>query len=155
MNAVGRTMLFSHILAWVDGSDEACRAAEQAARMATALGAGLSFLAIGKAAGPDEGYDRYAEIEGVTDPMPPSVDTEVRACLDQAMSIAAKVGLEDAAGLVRTGDPVTAICHAARERGADLVVVRRHRSGLVERLLGGSVPDTLATGCGFAVLSVG
>lgn len=155
MNTAARAAPFGHILCWVDGSDEACRAAEHAARMASCLNADLSFLAIGEDASRSEGFDAYARIEGVSEPMPPSIKNDVRACLDQAMSIAAQAGVKDAARLVRTGNSATAICDAARAQGADLVVIRRHRSSLVERLFGASVQDTLANGCGFAVLTVG
>lgn len=155
MNAATEAAPFNHVLCWVDGSDEACRAAERAARLASSLDAGLSFLAIGEEAGRSEGFEEYARIEGVSEPMPPSIENDVRACLDQAMSIAAQAGVKDAARLVRTGNAATAICEAARAQGTDLVVIRRRRSSLVERLLGASVPDTLANGCGFAVLTVG
>ena len=155
MTAAAGAAPFDHVLCWVDGSDEACRAAERAARIASSLDAGLSFLAVGEEAGRSEGFDAYARIEGVSEPMPASVENDVRACLDQAMSIAAQAGLKDATRLIRTGNAATAICDAARAQGADLVVIRRRRSSLVERLLGASVQDTLANGCGFAVLTVG
>jgi nucleotide-binding universal stress UspA family protein len=146
---------FSHILCWVDGSDEACRAAEHAACLARSLGAKLSYLAVGTGAGRDEGFDAYARIEGVSEPMPPVLKGDVHACLEQAMSIAAKIGIAGAARLVRSGDDVMAICDAARTQDADLIVIRKRKSGLVERLLGASASDTLANRCGFAVLSVG
>ena len=155
VNTVEWPAPFGHILCRVDGSDEACRAAEHAARMANSLGAGLSVLAIGEEAGHSEGFDEYARIEGVSEPMPPSVENDVRACLDQAMSVAAPAGLKDAARPIRTGNAATAICDAAQARSADLVVIRRRRSNLVERLLGASVPDALANGRRIAVLTVG
>ena len=155
MSAAERTAPFSHVLCWVDGSDEACRAAERAAHLARSLGAGLSFLAIGEEAGRSEGFDEYARIEGMTEPMPPSIKGDVGACLDQAMAIAAKVGVTGARRLTRTGYAAAAICDAARAEGADLVVIRKHRSSLVERLLGTSVSDAFADGCEFAVLSAG
>jgi nucleotide-binding universal stress UspA family protein len=146
---------FSHILCWVDGSEEACRAAERAAYLAQSLGAKLSYLAVGTETGRDKGFDAYARIEGVSEPMPPVLKGEVQACLEQAMSIAAKIGIAGTARLVRSGDEVMAVCDAARSQGADLVVIRKRKSSLVERLLGASASDTLANGCGFAVLSVG
>jgi nucleotide-binding universal stress UspA family protein len=71
------------------------------------------------------------------------------------MSIAAKIGIAGTARLVRSGDEVMAVCDAAQAQDADLVVIRKRRSRLVEHLLGASASDTLANGCGFAVLSVG
>lgn len=146
---------FSHILCWVDGSDEACRAAEHAAHLACRLSAKLSYVAVGTETGRDEGFDEYARIEGVSEPMSPVLQSEVYACLDQAISIAAKIGITGTARLVASGDGVMPVCDAARSQGADLVVIRKRKSSLVERLLGGSASDTLANGCGLAVLSVG
>lgn len=57
--------------------------------------------------------------------------------------------------MVTSGDAANAICSIALSTGADLVVIRRRKSNLVERLLGASVADTLSEGCGFSVLSVG
>ena len=155
MSAAERTAPFSHVLCWVDGSDEACRAAERAAHLAWSLGAKLSFVAVGHEPEHDEGFEDYARIEGMSAPMSPSIIGDVSACLDQAMAIAAKVGVTGATRLTRTGHAATAICDAARAEGADLVVIRKHRSSLVERLLGTSVSDAFADGCEFAVLSAG
>lgn len=155
MSGMSRAAPFSHILCWVDGSEEACRAAEHAASLAQSLGAKLSYLAVGSETGRDKGFDAYARIEGVSEPMPPILKGEVDACLQQAMSIAARIGIAGAARLVQSGDDVVAVCDAARSQGADLVVIRKRKSSLVERLLGASASDTLANGCGFAVLSVG
>jgi nucleotide-binding universal stress UspA family protein len=146
---------FSHILCWVDGSDEACRAAERAAHLARSLGAKLSYIAVGTRTGRDQGFDEYARIEGVSEPMPPVLKGDVNACLEQAMSIAARIGIAGTARLVLSGNEVMAVCDAARAQDADLVVIRKRKSSLVERLLGASASDTLANGCGFTVLSVG
>lgn len=146
---------FSHILCWVDGSDEGCRAAEHAAHLAQSLGAQLSFLTVGTQSDRDPGFDAYARIEGVSEPMPPVLEGDVNACLAQAMSIASHIGVTGTARLVRSGDDVAAVCDAARAQNADLVVIRKRKSSLVGRLLGASASDTLANGCGFAVLTVG
>lgn len=146
---------FSHILCWVDGSEEACRAAERAALLAQALGAKLSYLALGSKTAGDTGFEEYARIEGVSDPMPPILNGDVDACLQQAMLIAAKKGITGAERMIRDGDEVSAVCDAARLQDADLVVIRKRKSTLVDRLLGASASDRLANRCGFAVLSVG
>jgi nucleotide-binding universal stress UspA family protein len=146
---------FSHILCWVDGSAEACRAAEHAAYLALSLGAKLSYVAVGTEKGRDEGFDAYARIEGVSEPMPPLLKGNADACLEQAMSIAARIGISGATRLVESGDEVMAVCDAARAQDADLIVIRKRKSGFVERLLGASASDTLANRCDFAVLSVG
>lgn len=87
--------------------------------------------------------------------MPPILKGDADACLDQAMLIAAKIGVAGTARLVRSGDEVTAVCTAAQAQKADLVIIRKRKSSLVDRLLGASASDRLANGCGFAVLSVG
>ncbi len=145
---------FSHILCWVDGSAEACRAAEYAAQLARRLGAELSFLAIGQETGPGAGFEDYARIEHVSEPMTPLVETDTRACLSQAVTLAAEAGVEHAAQIVQTGSVTTAICAAARAQAADLVVVRNREAGFVARLLTASVSETLTKNCDFAVLSV-
>ncbi|MEH6739953.1 MAG: universal stress protein [Sulfitobacter sp.] len=146
---------FSHILCWVDGSAEACRAAEHAAHLSRSLGAKLSYVAIGTQTGRDDGFNEYAQIEGVSEPMSPFLKNDVDACLDQAMSMAVKIGILGTARLVRSGDEVLAVCDAARAQGADLVVIRKRQSSIIGRLLGASASDTLANGCSFAVLSIG
>ncbi|WP_298856951.1 universal stress protein [uncultured Sulfitobacter sp.] len=155
MSAPVKTEPFTHILCWVDGSDEACRAAERAAHLAQNMGADLTFVAVGKELGFDAGFADYAQIEGVSGPMPPVTQGDVDACLQQAIAISAKIGVPDAKRMVTSGDAAAAICSIARSSGTDLVVIRRYKSNLVERLLGASVADTLSDGCGFSVLSVG
>lgn len=135
MNAPAGATTFHHILCWVDGSHEACRAAERAAHLARCLTARLSFVAVGTQQAHDQGFEDYARIEGVIEPIPPSIAADASACLDQAMLIATKICVTSASRLVQTGDPATAICDAAQTQGADLVVIRRRRSGLIERLL--------------------
>jgi len=134
---------FSHVLCWVDGSDEACRAAEQAAYLARSLSAGLSFVAVGAEPDRDEGFEEYARIEGVSEPMPPRIESDVSTCLDEAMSIAERIGVTGATRLVRTGNAIAAICDAAHAQNADLVVIRKQRSNLVERLLGSRLNQAL------------
>jgi nucleotide-binding universal stress UspA family protein len=155
MSAPAAAAAFSHVLCWVDGSDEACRAAERAALLAQSLGASLSFIAVGQEPEDSRGFEDYARIEGVSEPMSPSIHSDAAACLDQAISIAKGLGVEGAARVIGTGDAVTAICNVAREQNADLVVIRRRQTSLVERLLGGSMSGRLENGCEFAVLSVG
>ena len=139
MSAPISAIPFGHILCWVDGSDEACRAAERAAHLAKSLGAKLSFLALGDEPGYSKGFEDYAQIEGVIGPMSSSIANNVEACLFQAVSVAADIGVKKAARLVGAGEPASAICDAARTQGADLVVIRRRKFNIVQRLWGVSV----------------
>lgn len=146
---------FSRVLCWVDGSDEACRAAEYAAFLAQRIGAELSFVAVGHVPESDAGYSEYARIEGLSEPMPPIIGSGVTACLEQAVSIAAGVGVKGVTHLTRSGAPIAAICDAARSQDADIVVIRKQRSNLVERLIGASISEKFSRQCNFAVLLVG
>ena len=110
MSEPSGTAPFGHVLCWVDGSEEACRAAERAAHLSLSLGAKLTFLAIGTRPQRSEEFDAYARIERVSAPMPTRIDRNAAACLDQAMVIAAQVGATRTNRLTRTGDAVTAIC---------------------------------------------
>lgn len=155
MTGLAKVAPFGHVLAWVDGSEASCRAGERAAQLAKSLGAKLSFVAIGTRHAHGGGFEDYVRIEGVSIPMPLAVPRDANACLDGALEIAAGLGVPSAERVVRRGDPTAALCEAARMQGADLVVMGRHPSGLVGRLLGGSTADRVSRGCGFAVLSVG
>jgi nucleotide-binding universal stress UspA family protein len=63
---------------------------------------------------------------------------DARAAIDETI---AAMGAPAAAAerLVRHGDPATEICRVAAEGGYDVVVVGSHGSGLVKRVLVGSV----------------
>lgn len=155
MTATNEKRSFKHVMCLVDGSEASCRAAEHATQLALALNAQLSFLALGTQHARDEGYDAYARMEGVSDPMPPTLPDNAGACLDIATSIATKLGVQNAERIIRTGDAAVALCDVARLQGADLVVVRRRKPGFVGLLLGMSDVESTTRGCSFAVLSVG
>ncbi|RNF33995.1 universal stress protein [Paracoccus methylarcula] len=146
---------FSHILCWVDGTEESCRSAERATRLARSLNAQLSFLVLGKRLGRSEGFNAYARIEGVSTPMPPVINTAVSACVDQAMRFAAELGLESAACLTRSANPVAAICGVARAEGADLIVLGRRHLKFGKPHFNTSMLDRLSNRCALTVLSDG
>ncbi|MEO0381561.1 MAG: universal stress protein, partial [Pseudomonadota bacterium] len=151
---VTKTDTVSHILCWVDGTDEACRAAEYAASVAKNLGAGLTYLAVGDEPEPNAGFEDFARIEDVSEPMTPTLEGNVRACLHRAATTAAQTGVHCAAQLVHAGKPADAICATAQSQGADLVVIRKRDTGLFKRFLTTSVLEALVNQCNFAVLSV-
>ena len=70
---------FSHVLRRVDGSGEAARTADRAAHLARSPGARLSFAPIGTPHARGGGFEEHARIEGVTEPMPPSIAGDVGA----------------------------------------------------------------------------
>jgi len=154
MKNVETTGPFSHILCWVDGTEESCNAARYAALLARQLGAEISYLAIGEETGPSDGFTEYARIEGVSEPLPPMVMAGVEACLSQATSIATQEGLHRPRTIVRSGPAPAAICDAAEHQGADLVVFGKHKGGFLERLFHRPVSYALSSQCEFAVLAV-
>ncbi len=154
MKNVETTGPFSHILCWVDGTEESCNAARYAALLAGQLGAEISYLAKGEEMGPSDGFTEYARIEGVSEPLPPMVMAGVEACLSRATSIATEGGLHRPRTIVRAGSATAAICEAARQQGADLVVLGKQKGGFFERLFQRPVSDALSSQCEFAVLAV-
>ena len=140
----------AHILCWVDGSDESCRAADWAARFAQRFGSQITYLALGKRYPHSEGMREFAKIEGVDLTATLNPEPDATACLGTAISIARKAGLDEVGDLVAEGPTHDAICRVADDLRADLVVIGNHRPSLVERLFGKDV----GAGCSFAVLSV-
>ncbi|TKA97616.1 hypothetical protein FAZ78_05070 [Cereibacter changlensis] len=61
-----------HVLCGVDGSDAACRAADRAARLAVALGAELTFLAVATDEEADAGFSDYSRAERLHVEAPPA-----------------------------------------------------------------------------------
>lgn len=144
---------FSHILCWVDGTEESCRSAERATRLAKSLDARLSFLAPGKRLGRSEGFKAYARIEGVSGPMPPVINSSISDCVDRAMRFAAEYGLEPAVRVTSSENPVSAICSAARNDGADLIVLGKRPQKFGKPLFSSSMLDRLSNRCALTVLS--
>jgi nucleotide-binding universal stress UspA family protein len=75
--------------------------------------------------------------------MPGDTPVEHRQELDEAVAILSEQGI-DAARLEAIGDPGTAICDAAEERGIDTIVVGSRNLKGVQRLLLGSVSERVA-----------
>lgn len=146
---------FSHILCWVDGTEESCLSAERAIRLAKSLDARLSFLAPGKRLGRSEEFVAYARIEGVSGPMPPVINSSISDCVDRAMRFAAEYGLEPGVRVTSSENAVSAICSAARNDGADLIVLGKRQQKFGKPLFSSSMLDRLSNRCALTVLSAG
>jgi nucleotide-binding universal stress UspA family protein len=122
--------MFDQILIATDGSDCARRAAKYGLELADAYGAGVDVVSV---------Y-RGDEAQG-------------RATLDDIVDLAADVGVAVDTDLL-AGKPAKSIVDYAADTGADLIVVgRRGRSGVRERLLG-SITERVLRRSGPPVLTV-
>ena len=122
------------ILVCYDGSPESERALERVAEVASAV---PSEVTVVSAADP---IYRNAPYAGYADPAEKDAH---RRLLEEATRKLADRGI--AAGTLEPErEPVGAIADAARETGADLIVVGSRHRGVVRRLLFGSVSGELA-----------
>lgn len=76
-------------------------------------------------------------------PEPHRVDGGAGAESDAAQAVVDRAGLTDAEVVAEVGDPPTAILRAARDHGADVIVVGNHERGWWSKLLVSSVADDL------------
>jgi nucleotide-binding universal stress UspA family protein len=125
--------MFSRILVPIDGGEPALRAVRTAAELAGRDGAALALLTV-----VDVELAYSAEAGVLPTDLLASLRREARSFLTAA-SLALPAGLQ-AAELLREGWPADEIIAAAREWGADLIVLgAAARSGLARLLPGGTV----------------
>ena len=128
-------MSYQRIVLGYDESDAAKRALERAAGMAKAMGSQLIVISvapvmvnIGRSAGPGDPTD--------------TVSDHV-AELEHARTYLEGEGIQ-AEYLPAMGQPAETIVELAKERGADLVVLGTHEPGLLGRMFGQSVTETVS-----------
>lgn len=128
-------MSYQRIVLGYDESEAAKRALERAAQTAKAFGSELIvtsvapvMINIGRSAGPGDPTD------------PPSAHIEE---LNHAKSYLEGEGIQ-ADYVPAMGDPAQTIAEVAKERGADLIVLGTHEPGLLGRLFGQSVTESVA-----------
>lgn len=128
-------MSYQRIVLGYDESEAAKRALERAAQVTKALGSQLIVTSvapvmvnIGRSAGPGDPTD------------PPS---EHIAELKRAQSYLEGEGIQ-ADYVPAMGQPAQTIAELAKERDADLIVLGTHEPGLLGRLFGQSVTETVA-----------
>jgi nucleotide-binding universal stress UspA family protein len=122
-----------HVLVCFDGSRESERAVDRAAEIASAVPTRVTVVSVA------EPVYRTRPYSGYTDPIE---EEKHRDLLDRATKTFEEQGIS-VDTLEPAGEPVDAIIEAARETGADLVVVGSRHRGLVQRLLFGSVSGQL------------
>lgn len=84
----------------------------------------------------------------------PGEPTQVDEAEDRADAVAHAASLEGAEAVGDVGDTSEAILHAAREHGADVIVVGSHERGWFSRLLSGSVSQDVIRRSDIPVLVV-
>jgi nucleotide-binding universal stress UspA family protein len=129
-----KSPVFRHILVAIDGSEHSTWAADAAGRLARDLGAKLTLLHVAGVPMILAGEIGYVQF-------PPTGDTrdDGEEMLGRA---AAKVppGVE-VEQLMHEGDAGRQIVAAAKEVGADLIMMGRHAKGPLARMILGSVAD--------------
>ena len=133
MTAAGEAPGKRRILVCYDGSPESERALERVAEVASAVPSDVTVVSAAEPIYRHTAYTGYAD---------PAEEEAHQRLLEAATKRLAEHGVT-AASMAPAGETVVAILEAARETGADLIVVgSRHRS-LVQRLLLGSVSGEL------------
>lgn len=132
--------MYSRIMAAIDGSSIAMRAADEAARMAESQGAGLILVYVIEYPHiyvQDRGYDPAPVTEALLD--------DARRALSRAESPARDRHVEFRSVLINDRDcadsVATQLQRAAEQCNVDLVVLGTHGRGGVKRLLLGSVAE--------------
>ena len=139
------------ILAAVDGSPAALKAAAFAADLASKYDAELVLLTVAADVAPvlDPGIEEYARIEGIRAPAAEYGFTAAQGLLDEAARTASEGRRLQIATILAVGDPAAEIIAAANQREADLIVVGSRGQGRLAGLLLGSVAQkviSLASG---------
>ena len=126
----------STIVVGYDHTSGSQAALERAATLAKALGAKLVVTSVtplmvstGRSAGPIDPTD------------PPEKHTEQLATAREYLE---GQGITDADYQPAVGEPADAIVQLAEERGADMIVVGTREHGLINRLIGSSVSDSVS-----------
>lgn len=121
----------TNILCAIDGTDHSPPAIDFAAKLANALDAELTFVAVNQLIG---GYSRGGS------PIPHWTSEEVERVLTDAEVRAQKIGeLKTKTAVVESRDPAQAIIFYAEENAVDHIVVGTGGKGAMQRLVLGSV----------------
>ncbi|MCW5721304.1 MAG: universal stress protein [Devosia sp.] len=131
--------MYKRILAATDGSDFANQAVDHAAALAAGLGAQLLLVTVGDKLPvfsrseigmslPHDIYERLGKADAA----------KARHILDEATAIARRHGPVEKAIHIPNEEPYAGILEAAREEGADLIVLASRSKTLMDRIFIGS-----------------
>jgi nucleotide-binding universal stress UspA family protein len=154
--AAPRNLSFRKILAAVDGSESALRAAETATSIARDSGASLTFVSVVHV--PAQVYNAGAFMAGggtfdYTEDLREHLIAEARKALDRAADLARRQKVEAGTRFLE-GHVPTQLLKFAEKGGFDLLVVGSRGLGGVKRLFLGSVSSALVHEAKMSVLVV-
>ena len=127
--------MYKHILLPTDGSKASIRAIEQGAELAQALGAEVTLMSAVERFGVGAIGLTYSDIGH---PLNIAAREAALFNLDEAQQLLAKYKLKINKMVLHEGSIYQCILEATKQSGADLIVMGRHGSGALERLLVGS-----------------
>ncbi len=134
--------MYKKIVAGYDGSERAMRAVEEAADLATAVGAQLHLVSA---------CDKSDKIHKIGESSDQRFLSDSEIAMDQLTNIASKYSHLNISTAVTPGPPAKVLVNEAEAAGADLIIVgNRHVQG-ISRVLG-SVAEDVAQRAECAVL---
>ena len=145
-------LVISTIVVGFDGAEPASRALDRAIEEARSARAQLLVVAVAEMPLNPEGPQNFGTLDDTPARMIPLVEPpELEPVLAEAKERV------DAAGLTgeytwAAGEPASAIVGAAKERGAELIVIGEHHHGLLARLLGPDVTNQVKRDAGCDVI---
>ncbi|MDX1711422.1 MAG: universal stress protein [Rhodovibrionaceae bacterium] len=146
--------MFKKILCAVDGSDNARRAAEVAAQLASKFGAKLTLLTVAKKLEVTEQVKRFMELEHISGEPQYVLDEMTEKILDEAKDAARAAGVPELKTEVKTGHPARTITQFADRINADCIVVGSRGMGDTEGFFLGSVSHKISSLAKCTVITV-
>lgn len=148
--------MYKHILIPTDGSELAERAVAEGVKLASAIGARLTFCYVIVPLRSLGDYDHAfaSEPEPVRRQAVAFLKAESTAALDRASSLANAAGLAPETISIENVHPYEAIIEVAGSTGADLIVMASHGRGGSKALILGSVTQKILSHTQLPVLVV-
>jgi nucleotide-binding universal stress UspA family protein len=146
------TFVISTIVVGYDGADSAKKALDRAIQEAQGDRAQLLVVAVAEMPLNPEGPQNFGTLDDTPARMIPLVEpAELEPVLAEARERIEAAGLT-AEYMWAAGEPASAIVGAARDRGAELIVVGSHHHGLLARVFGPDVATQVKRDAGCDVI---